>query len=57
MTLLNNRISIGFTDAEWEQIQDLKRERYDKTYSQVAKELLLEGLKLAQERKKESSTG
>ena len=44
MTQLNNRVSVGFTDEEWERIQNRKREHFDKSYAQVVKELILQRL-------------
>lgn len=55
MTQLNNRVSVGFTDEEWDEIQKLKMKHYDKTYSQVVKDLILSGLKIDQERQKARS--
>ena len=57
MTQLNNRVSVGFTDEEWERIQSRKQKHFDKTYSQVVKELILQGLDLVEQKEKASPTG
>lgn len=57
MTQLNNRVSVGFTDDEWARIQSRKQKHFDKTYSQVVKELILQGLDLVEQKEKASPTG
>lgn len=55
MTQLNNRVSVGFTDEEWDKIQLLKMRHFDKTYSQVVKDLILRSLDEDEEREKARS--
>lgn len=57
MTQLNNRVSVGFTDEEWKRIQSRKQKHFDKTYSQVVKELILQGLELIEQKEKASTAG
>lgn len=55
MTQLNNRVSVGFTDEEWVKIQLLKMKHFDKTYSQVVKDLILRSLDEDEGNQKERS--
>jgi len=44
MTQLNQRVSVGFNDKEWEKIQLLKMKHFDKSYAEVVKMLILQSL-------------
>ena len=44
MTQLNQRVSVGFNDREWEKIQLLKMKYFDKSYAEVVKMLILQSL-------------
>ena len=57
MAQLNNRVSVGFTDEEWDKIQLLKMRYFDKTYSQVVKELIIRSLDEDENRQEASPTG
>ena len=57
MTQLNNRVSVGFTDKEWETIQLLKMRYFDKSYAEVVKMLILRALEMDEQDRKESTSG
>lgn len=52
MTQLNQRVSVGFNDDEWDRIQELKQIYFDKTYAQVVKDLILKGLDIVAKEQK-----
>ena len=49
MTQLNQRVSVGFNDREWEKIQLLKMKYFDKSYAEVVKMLILQSLDMAEQ--------